>query len=413
MTLSGVGIVLGAGIYVLVGEAAGEAGGATWAAFLFAAVLAALTGLAFAELAAMLPEAGASAAYAREAFGARIGFVTGWLDVSVNVIGAAAVALGFGGYLDDLLGFDRRLIALLVIGVCALVVYVGVRETVGLAVAFALAEAGGLLFVIVVGAPDLGSAALFESPNGLPGVMAAAALVFFAYEGFEEIASLAEEAHDPTRTIPRAIILAVGLTSVLYVLVSMVATAVVPWEQLSQSGAPLALVVEVATSERLGDALAVVALFATFNTVLLLLATGARVVYGMANRQLLPPPLAHVSRRRGTPWAATVVVSLIAGAFVFSGDIGYVAQVTNFAVFGQFLAVNGAVIALRFSQPLRPRPFRMRGSLRDVPLPAALAIGGTLLFALFMPWEAFVTGAAALLLGVALSFVALRRGQPD
>lgn len=104
ITLSGVGIVLGAGIYVLIGEAAGDAGNATWLAFLLAAALAALTGLSFAELSAMMPEAGASASYAREAFGRRVGFVTGWLDVTVNVIGAAAVALGFGGYLSDLFG---------------------------------------------------------------------------------------------------------------------------------------------------------------------------------------------------------------------------------------------------------------------------------------------------------------------
>src|SRR5690606_5132344 len=99
ITVSGVGVVLGAGVYVLVGEASATAGDATWIAFLIAAALAALTGLAFAELSAMFPEAGASAAYAREAFGPRVGFITGWLDVSVNVIGAAAVGLGFGGYL--------------------------------------------------------------------------------------------------------------------------------------------------------------------------------------------------------------------------------------------------------------------------------------------------------------------------
>jgi basic amino acid/polyamine antiporter, APA family len=413
ITLSGVGIVLGAGIYVLVGEASAEAGNSTWIAFLVAAALAGLTGLAFAELSAMFPEAGASAIYASKAFGERIGFLTGWLDVSVNVIGAAAVALGFGGYLEDVIGWDRRLIALIAVSACALIVYSGVRETVGLAVVFALAEASGLVFVIIVGAPALREASFFTSANGIPGVLGASALVFFAYEGFEEIASLAEEAREPTWTIPRAIILAVGVTSVLYVLVAMVATAVVPWEQLSQSNAPLALVVKTATNERLGDALGLIALFATFNTVLLLLATGARVVYGMANRQLFPEQLGRVSRHRGTPWVATIAVTLVASVFLSSGDIGYVAQVTNFAVFGQFLAVNGAVIALRVTEPTRPRPFRTRMSVSGIPVPAALAIAGTSLFALFMDRHALLTGTAALLLGFALSFIALRRAPKE
>ena len=225
-----------------------------------------------------------------------------------------------------------------------------------------------------------------------------------------EIASLAEEAREPTRTSPRAIILAVGLTSVLYVLVAMVATSVVSWEALSESSAPLALLVETVTSERYADALSVIALFATFNTVLLLVATGARVTYGMANRALLPRWLGQVSHGRGTPWSATVAVGAVAALFVFAGDIGFVAQVTNFAVFGQFLAVNGAMIALRRTQPSRPRPFKVRGAMREIPLSAVAAIAGTVLLAVFMERTAFLTGMGTLLLGVALSFAALRRG---
>lgn len=411
ITLSGVGIVLGAGIYVLIGEAAGEAGNATWLAFMLAAALAALTGLSFAELSAMMPEAGASASYAREAFGRRAGFVTGWLDVSVNVIGAAAVALGFGGYFSELLGWDARAIALAAIVACAAIVYIGVRETVGLAVVFALTEAAGLVFVVIVGAPHIGSISLLGGGHGATGVLAAAALVFFAYEGFEEIASLAEEAKEPTHTIPRAIVLSVCVTSVLYVLVALIATSVVPWSALADSSAPLARVVEAASTERLGDALSVIALFATFNTVLLLLATGARVIYGMANRQLLPRTLAAVSRSRGTPWASTLLVAIVASAFTLSGDIGFVAQVTNFAVFGQFLAVNGALITLRRRQPERARPFRVRYAIGGVPLSAALAIAGTLVFAAFMERDAFLTGLAALVIGFALSYASLRAGM--
>ena len=411
VTISGVGIILGAGIYVLVGEASADAGGATWAAFLIAGLLAAFTGLSFAELSGMFPEAGGSAAYAEEAFGSRVAFITGWLDVAVNIIGAAAVAIGLGGYASDLLGGEPRLIAVGTLVVCAGVVYAGVRETISLAVIFAALEAAGLIFIIVVGIPDLPGPSPLEMPHGITGLLAAAALVFFAYEGFEEIVSLSEEAKNPTYTIPRAIVLAVVVTSVLYVLVAAVATAVVPWEALAEAPAPLARVAEAASNDRFADALSVLALFATFNTVLLLLATGARVTYGMANRRLLPAALGRLSGRQ-TPWVAAFGLTGLAIAFASTGDIGFVAQVTNFAVFGQFLAVNAAVIALRRQQPDLHRPFHTHGHIMGVPLTPLLGIATTLLLAAFMERAAFATGLIALALGVAVSLVVLR-GRSD
>lgn len=407
VTVSGIGIVLGAGIYVLVGEAAADAGSATWVAFLAAAVLAAVTAFSFAELAGMFPEAGASAAYAEEAFGARTGFITGWLDVTVNVVGAAAVSLGFGGYAQELFGLEQRAVAASAVALCAFIIYIGVRETTGVSMFFAGIEAGGLVLVIVVGLPDLPPSSFFDAPHGFGGILAATALVFFAYEGFEEMVSLSEETKDPTSTIPRAVLLAVGATSVFYLTVAMVATAVVPWEELAESSAPLALVVKTASNDRLGDALSVVALFATFNTVLLLLATGARITYGMAHRRLLPGVLAKVSRR-GTPWLATLVLSAIAFGFMFSGNIGFVAQVTTFAVFGQFLVVNAAVIALRRSRSEQARPFRVRATIAGAPVTAIVALATTVLFVVFMNRAALVTGTVALALGFLVSLVVLR-----
>jgi APA family basic amino acid/polyamine antiporter len=406
---SGIGIVLGAGIYVLVGEASGEAGSAVWLAFAVAATLAAGTGLAFAELSSMFPEAGASSAYAREAFGPRIGFVTGWMDITVSVIGAAAVAIGFGGYLGDLFLGDSTVIAVFVLIACGLIVYAGVRETVTLAVIFAVLEAGGLILVAVVGLPDIGSIDLLDANGGLGTVLAATAIVFFAYEGFEEIATLAEETRNPTRNIPRAIVIAIVVTSVLYITVSAVAVSVVPWEQLAVSDAPLADVVEAATHDRLADLLSTIALFATFNTVLLLLATGARLVYGMSARRLLPDVLGRVSAARGTPWVATILVTVVALAFALTGDIGFVAQVTNFAVFVLFLSVNASVIRLRFTQPGRVRPFRLPGTIRGVPVIPALAGAGTIALAAFMDRDAALLGIGALVLGIALSVLMVRR----
>ena len=188
-TLSGIGIILGAGIYVLVGAATADAGSAVWASFLIAALLAAATGLSYAELAAMIPEAGASAAYATDAFGSRAGFLTGWLLVTITVTGAGAVALGFGGYSIALWpAIEGRLdagallpasgVAIAVILAAAIVTYLGVRETIVVAGVMAVLEAGGLVLVIVIGLPEIGSRSLLDAPDGLPGIVAGAALVF-------------------------------------------------------------------------------------------------------------------------------------------------------------------------------------------------------------------------------------------
>ena len=407
-SLSGIGIVLGAGIYVLIGEAASEVGSGAWLAFFVGAVLAAATGLSYAELTSTIPEAAAAAAFAGESFGPRVGFVTGWMDVVVNLIGAPAVALGFAGYFSSLIGGDEVLVAVLTIGLCALIAIIGVGETIRLASLFALIEAGGLILVIVVGVPFLGDANLLQFDHGAAGLLAGAALVFFAYEGFEEIATLSEEVENPTRNIPLALLIAISVTTILYVTVTAVAVSVVPTAQLAGDSSPLASVVRVATNDRVADALSVVALFATFNTVLLLLATGPRAMYGMARRRLLPAVVGSVWAARGTPWIAILASAAVAVGFAVTGDIGFVAQVTNFAVFILFIVVNAAVIRLRFSQPDRRRPFRLRPTVGRVPLIPVVGLGGALLLSGFMAREAFLVGLLALALGIAASFVFLR-----
>lgn len=407
-TVSGVGIILGAGIYVLIGAAAADAGGALWASFLIAAVLAGATGLSYAELAAMFPEAGGSAAYAREAFGRRAGFLVGWLLLTMVVLAAAAVAIGFGGYVDDLLGPDVRPFAALLIAACAVVVWAGVRETVAIAVAFTLLEAGGLVLAIIVGLPYLDPGALVDTPRGASGVIAAASLVFFAFTGFEQMATLAEEARRPEYTIPRAMLLAIAITTTLYLLVAVTAVSVIPWPELAGDAAPLADVVRRAASDRAGDGLAAIALFATANTVLMLLATGARLAWGMARRGLLPPPFGRLDARRHTPWFATAAVSGAALAFALSGDIGRVAQLTNVTIFVAFIVVNAALVALRLRRPHAVRPFRIGGNVRGVPLTALVGGGAAAVLLAGADPLVLVAGGGLLLAGLGVSVIALR-----
>jgi len=412
-SLSGIGVVLGAGIYVLIGEAAGEVGSSVWLAFLLGAILAAATGLSYAELSSMIPEAGAAAAFAEEAFGRRIGFVAGWMNVLVNVVAAPAVAIGFGGYFVGMIGGDPDVVAGLAILACSGIVLIGVGQTIGLASVFAAIEALGLLVVVAVGAPFLGDVDLLELEFGPTSLLAGAALVFFAYQGFEEIATLSEEVKEPTKNVPRALIIAIGVSTLLYILVAVVAVSVVPAADLADDTRPLASVVEVAASERVADGLSVVALFATFNTVLLVLATGSRVMYGMARRRILPSVVGRVWKRRGTPWVAIAIAGGIALAFGLTGDIGYVAQVTNFAIFTLFVIVNAAAIRLRWTQPDRPRPFRLRGTVGRLPLIPVVGLGGALLLATFMVRDAAVTGTVALVVGGIAALLFIKPTRPS
>lgn len=410
-TLSGVGIILGAGIYVIIGAAAEDAGSAVWLSFVIAALLAGATGVSYAELAAMFPEAGASPVYVREAFGLRAGFALGWLRLAISVISGAAVAIGFASYFDDLAGLPSAPTALGVLALSGAIVVLGVRETVLVAVVMTLIEAGGLVFVILVGLPDVGSRDLLDAPDGAVGVLAGAALVFFAFEGFEQIATLSEETRDPTRTIPRAILIAIAVATVLYALVAVTAVSVVDWRTLAASDAPLADVAGVAVSGRAADVLSTVALFATFNTVLLMLATAARRAYGMAGRGMLPAVFHTVGPRCRTPWVAALAVTSGAGVLALVGDIRFVAQASNFAVFVAFVMVNATLIWLRHRRPEAHRPFRAPLAIGPAPLSALLGGLGAIVFAVLSDVEAALVVVAVLVVGVALSPFAVRGAQ--
>ena len=191
-TLGGIGIILGAGIYALVGEVAGKAGDAVWVSFLMAAAMAAVIGLSYAELASAFPKAGADYEYTRQALGLRAAFVVGWLIVIGNLVAAATVSLGFGGYLHTFVDIDPTALALAALVAATFIAFYGIREAVWLSVILTLAEVGGLVFVIVIGVPHLGDVDLLEAEMGAAGIFSGAALVMFAFIGFEQIATLSE-----------------------------------------------------------------------------------------------------------------------------------------------------------------------------------------------------------------------------
>jgi len=343
VTLSGIGIILGAGIYALIGEAAGLAGNAVWISFALSALVAVFTGLSYAELASMFPKASAEYEYTSQAFGRFPAFIIGWLIIFSGVIGAAAVSLGFAGYFQALTGVPLLPSALLLLAALSAIISVGIKQSARLAITFTAIEALGLVIIIILGIPYLGRVNLLEmSPLGFSGIFQASALIFFAFMGFEEMVKLSEETKDPEKNIPRGLMLAISASIVLYITVALSAVSVLGWERLSQSSAPFADIAYSALGANASTIISIIALFATTNTVLLMLLASSRIIYGMAQSGSLPQILANVHPQRRTPWTATLLSMALAMAFVSFQDIAFVANVNNFTIFVTFMVINAA-----------------------------------------------------------------------
>ncbi len=399
-TLAGIGIILGAGVYALVGAVADEAGSGIWLSFVIAAVVASVIGLCYAELASMFPHSAADHEYTRQALGPRPAFVVGWLMVIGNIIAAATVALGFGGYLGTFIDVSPTIAAIVALAVAMLVAFIGVEETVKVMIVGTLVEVGGLVLVIAVGVPHFSDADLTTFDTGATGVLSGAALVMFAYIGFSEIATLAEETENPTRTVPLAMVLSIAVTTVLYILVAISAVSVLGSEALAASDAPLAAVAQDVLGDRASDVVTVIALFSTANTMLLLLVAASRMIYGMARTDALPRFLGWVYPARQTPMRAIAISMLLASAFAMTGKLAFVAGVTNFAVYVAFAAVCVSLLVLRYNQPDTPRPFRAPLTLGRLPL---LPLAGLALVALQvanLELDVLALGAALFVSGV-------------
>lgn len=404
VTAAGIAIIVGAGVYVIIGEAAGEAGGAVWLSFIVAGALSGLTALSYAEMASMFPRAGAAFEYASRAFPPPVAFLAGWSMAVALVIAVAAVCLGFGEYFGEFVDVDPRIPAAGLLLACIASTAGGVKESVRLGVALSVVEVGGLVFIIIVGIPSAGDFALLEGASAGK-VLSGAALVFFAYIGFEEVTTLAEETRSPSKTIPRALLLALAISTTVYTLAAVAAVSAIGPAQLAAAERPLAEVARAVFSERAGGVLAVVAMVATASTALLALNSTSRILFGMARAGAFPHAAAAVHARTGVPLRAILLCGALGMAFVATGDLGMVAGATDALIYVTFLLVNAAAIVLRFRLPDAPRPFRAPFALGPLPVTPVLAIAVAVVFmARLAPGAILIAG------GLAVAGLALHLG---
>lgn len=358
LTLYGVGVMVGAGIYVLVGAVVGAAGALTPHAFLLSGLVAALSAYSFAELAARIPESAGEAAYAQEAFGSRmIASLVGLAVMAVGTISAAAILKGGVGYVLGLVDLPRLPTEFAILAVLTGIAIVGVVESLAAAAILTLLEVGGLLIVAAAGlfVADGLPVSLLPDASAIPAVPSAALLggallAFFAFVGFEDIVNMAEETIEPARTIPRAIFLAVGITTALYMLVAVAALRAVPAAELAASERPLAMVFSAGTGWS-SEPIMAIAIVATLNGVLVQIVMVARVLYGLSRRRPWLAPVGVVNPRLKTPVRATVLAGVIVGVFLIAGPIERLAGMTSTILLGIFIVMNVALIVLKRRGP--------------------------------------------------------------
>lgn len=388
VTTSGVALIIGAGVFVLLAPATDRAGGLVWASFVVAAVLCALSAFSYMELSSMFPKAGSEHEFARQVFPHAVSFVVGWAMALALIVATATVSLGFARYLGAFLDIDERLGALAILALVSLVALRGMGEASRVIMGFAVVEVGGLVAVIIIGLPSIGDHSLLEG-HGVNGIMSGAALIFFAYIGFDEVISLSEETRNPHRTVPRALILALGISTILYTGVAISGVSVLGADELGKSTRPMTEIFSVGFGGASSDVVTVIALFSTASTVLLAITASSRIMYGMASNGYLPRALGTVHRRI-VPRSSLMVAIVLGALLILIQDLDLLASATDALIYILFLVTNIVVIVLRKQRPEAERPFRIRGSIGWVPIVPILAMVVTIVLSLQLDGDAVV-----------------------
>lgn len=402
LTMYGTGLILGAGIYVLIGEAAGFAGDSVWIAFALGSVVALFAGFSYAELSSIFPKAAAEYVFIKNAFKNNFfAFLIGWLTAVTSIITAATVALGFGGYFAEFVNIPIIISAIGLLVILSIVNFIGIRESAWTNTIFTIIEASGLILIIIIGFTFANPEPVnyYESPSGFSGIVIAFVLIFFAFIGFEDMANIAEEVKKPKKTLPKAIILSVVIAGILYVLVSLAVVRVVNWEELANSSAPIALVAERGLGAEAHILLSSIALFAITNTVLITLVAGSRIFYGMAKEKVFPAIIGKIHLKTKTPWVAVIVILITSMAFTLIGDIVIVANITVFAIVITFAAVNLAVIVLRYTEPNIERKFKVPINIGKFPILPLFGLGISIYMAFQFEIEVVLVGIAIIGIG--------------
>ncbi|HID49970.1 MAG TPA: amino acid permease [Chromatiales bacterium] len=392
LTFYGLGTILGAGIYVLVGKVGGSAGMYLPVAFFLAAVLASLSALSYAELSARYPLSAGDAVYVQQGFGrAWLSRLVGLLVVLASIVSVATLVHGFAGYLDVFFPVPSLGVVVLCTLVLGGIAAWGISQSVVLAALLTVVEIGGLLLILWVARGSLADLPArwpeLVPPLDIPvwhGIVLGSVIAFYAFIGFEDIVNVAEEVHDPSRNLPRAILLALVVTTLAYLVVALAAILTLPPSQLAQTDAPLAMLYTHLTGQA-PLVITVISLLSVLNGALIQIIKSSRVLYGMSRQGWLPAILARVHPVTRTPLVATVLVTGIVLLFGLWLPLLSLARLTSFLTLIVFSLIN---LALWQVKRRDPRPAGIRPIPLWVPVAGFLASGGLVIYqAAYFAWD--------------------------
>lgn len=395
LIIYGVGDMLGAGVYALMGKAAGKMGNAVWLAFVASMIAAVLTGLSYASLGSRYPRAAGAAYVTHRAFGwSFLSYVVGLAVTASGLTSFATQSHAFSGYVLGFLNFavpgKESLLAaappglwlgliLSFIAVLTFINFWGMKEATWINALCTAVEVGGLAIVIFVGLRYWGSVNYLEVPppagsaEGAIGsissllILQGAVLTFYSFIGFEDMMNVSEEVKNPRRNFPIGVVVALGVTTIIYIAVAVSAVSVLGWRELSASSQPLVEVVKRGAPGFPTGLFSFIALFAITNTALLNYIMGSRMIYGLARQGLVPGILGKIHPKRLTPHRAILVLMVIVTCLAMAGDISQLATATSMLLLCVFVVVNGALIVLK------RRPEEPRGAFE---IPTFVPIGG-------------------------------------
>ncbi|MEU3401775.1 APA family basic amino acid/polyamine antiporter [Streptomyces filamentosus] len=379
LTMISIGATLGTGIFVVLGDAVPKAGPAVTLAFVIAGLTALFSALSYAELAGSIPVAGSSYSYAYATMGELVAWVCGWCLVLEYGVSVAAVAVGWGEYLNELLdgtigvtipallssapgeGGVINLPGLIVVLLAMVFLLGGARESALVNTIMVFVKIAALVLFCAIGFVGFKSGNYADfMPLGMAGVSAAGASLFFSYIGFDAASTAGEEAKDPKRDLPRAIMLSLLIVTVLYVLVAAVAVGAWNWKEFEDSEATLAAIMNDVSGQTFwGTLLALGAVISIASVVLTVLYGQTRVLFAMSRDGLVPRVFSKVSGKTGTPRVNTVIVSLFCAALASVIPLGKLVDATSIGTLFAFALVNIAVVVLRRTRPDMPRTFKV------------------------------------------------------
>ncbi len=358
MVFYGLGTTIGAGIYALVGEIVHIAGYFAPVSFLVAALLASFTAISFAELSSRFPRAAGASLYVKQAFTfQQLSTLVGLLVITAGLVSASALVNGFVGYLNQFIGLDRTTAILLIVLLLGAIAAWGIVESVIFASLITIIEIGGLLMVVVVSGeglltfPDRWTDLVPVADLSSWGLIYLGAILsFYAFIGFEDMVDVAEEVKEVKRNLPIAILLTLGLTTIIYMLVIVSAILSLPLTELAASEAPLAKIYEFHTGEK-AVVISIIGMLAIINGALIQMIMASRVMYGLASRGQLPARLARVHHRTRTPLMATVLVTCFVLILALTGRLATLAEATSIIMLIIFSLVNLSLWRIKLRDP--------------------------------------------------------------